>query len=262
MNDNKMTFVAIGGALLVVVVVMASLFIAGSGGDTPAVLLPQGGDPGTVSSDPAGQGAEQENDYPLVEVTAGNVKTVIEKTLSRPDSYYSRVEVRMYWRGGSSLTEAEIWRDGARSRIVLGRGDDDAKSIIISGEDIHIWYEGDTGYYSAKTYDLGSLAGLADDYLMIPTYEDILDIDDADIISAEYAEHDDYGGVGCIAVRAVQAALGYEIYYWISLDSGLLIAADAYEGNELAYSMRQTQYETISPDTESFILSDGTEVAR
>lgn len=261
MNNNKITLIAIGGALLVVVFVLASLFIAGKGGDTPAVLLPQDDDPGTMSSNPSGQDGGQENNYPLVEVNAGNVKTVIE-TLSRPDSYYSRVEVCRYWSDGSSQTEAEIWRDGSRSRIVIISGEDDTKNIIITEEDIYIWYADDAYCYSAKTADLGSLSGLADDYLMIPTYEDILSIADEFLISAEYTEHEEYDGIDCILVRTTNDLLGYETYYWISLESGLLIAADAYEYGELAYSMRQTQYAYISPDPGNFVLPDGTQVLR
>ena len=62
-----------------------------------------------------------------------------------------------------------------------------------------------------------------DDEQAIPTYETILDLPVEDIAAADYRSVSD---VNCIYVETVQDPEGYTQRYWVSVETGLLVASE------------------------------------
>ncbi|MFR4559848.1 MAG: hypothetical protein ACLT5P_00590 [Flavonifractor plautii] len=91
----------------------------------------------------------------------------------------------------------------------------------------------------------------------IPTYEDVLEMEQDAIAAAGYEEK---GGLACIYVETGEDALGYVEKYWVSVDSGLLVCAEQWKGEELTY--RMTSYAVSTDRTlfglTEFALPDGT----
>ena len=76
-----------------------------------------------------------------------------------------------------------------------------------------------------------------------------------DITAAGYEEREDQP---CVYVEA-GTELGYTERYWISVDSGLLVAAETEKDGEVVYAV--TARDVVSPLDETqgiFVLPDGT----
>ena len=91
----------------------------------------------------------------------------------------------------------------------------------------------------------------------IPTYEDVLELEQDAIAAAGYEEK---GGLACIYVETGEDALGYVEKYWAPVDSGLLVCAEQWKGKKPTY--RMTSYAVSTDRTlfglTEFALPDGT----
>ena len=67
-----------------------------------------------------------------------------------------------------------------------------------------------------------------------PTYESILDLPVEDIAAADYRSVSD---VNCIYVETVQDPEGYTQRYWVSVETGLLVASERLLEEETIYRM-------------------------
>ena len=116
---------------------------------------------------------------------------------------------------------------------------------------VYYWYGGSSTWLTAPA---GSLS--ADLSQRIPTYEDVLALD-AEKISA--AGYDAYSEHPCIFVETLQDQLGYVERYWVSVDSGLLVAAQTLKDEKVIYSVNATApVQTPCPTDAVFSLPDGT----
>lgn len=162
-----------------------------------------------------------------VEVDKSNIKLIIG-ALHRPESYHISANSTIYYSGGQSSMAAEGYIYGATSRTVVYDGGT-RQNCLINGEDVYIWPEGASSYYSGKKGDFSE-----DDYIYIPTYEKILSFDDDDILSADYSLYNDRY---CLYVEVFEEISGYRSLYYISVENGLLIGAQSFEGETLVYSL-------------------------
>ena len=89
----------------------------------------------------------------------------------------------------------------------------------------------------------------------IPTYEDVLALDQETIAAAGYEEKE---GLACIYVETVPDSQGYVEQYWISVDSGLLACAETWLDGQLVYRMSAYTVDQPVPEEASFTLPDGT----
>ena len=140
--------------------------------------------------------------YNEADVTPSSVQAVIA-SLDRPDNYSRSYQISLYWNGGSSLTQ-----------------------VNVSVGDNYIVINGDT---YAKT---GTTLSEQDALARIPTYEEALLVDSADIYEAEYIERNN-----SLYIRVRFRGLLYIHEYYISISSGLLDYAMKYDGEALVYSM-------------------------
>lgn len=233
---------------IVIVVAMVSSFGLGLfAPDTAKIVLPTP----EVSQQPGGEPGEQSG-LVLVDVTPETVQSVIRDTLSRPDRYTRAVTIEDFWgEGESGTTHADVWVDGGWTKTEAALPSGTVRYSIVGGGQFWLWYGGD------RT----ALSGPADGHSAdlegqrIPTYEDVLSLDTADIAAAGYEER---GGLACVWTQTAPDALGYVETYWVAVDSGLLVSAETTLDGTLTYRMTAYTMERPAPAGTAFALPDGT----
>lgn len=251
MEDRKRTVLAVIIALVIVAALLYSfglnLFFK-----PPQLEL---ADPDKVDSQPAASSAPDEGAGILVEVTSRTVQSVIA-SLSRYKSYSRTLTVSYYWGDGECGTRTiQIWEEDGwvRTQTLLPSGV--TEHAITGNGTIWLWYTGGEGKNGA-VHEGADPGGVSDRMQYIPTYEEILELDPAQITQASYL---DYAGQPCIYVEAENQQLGYLYRYWISLTNGLLTAAETEKSGVVVYRMESG--EVISPLSDPkglFVLPDGT----
>lgn len=212
--------------------------------NTPEITLPTLTDTTQDVVDHSGEGS-----FKRVEITPKTVQTVLA-SLSPTQSYYRHLSTTLYWGEESSQTSAEIWHHQQISHVVKTLPSGLVRHDIVHPDHVFSWYDGESQHRTAPSYS--SAAELAQ---QIPTYQTVLDLPLEDITQANYQYKE---GVSCIFVEAVTAPLFFSQQYWVSIDTGLLVAAETYEGDRLLYKMEGFSSVT-SPisDQSSFLLPDG-----
>jgi hypothetical protein len=215
--------------------------------NTPSVTLPSAA--GSAAQDSSTQDDPAANAYPRVAVTAQTVQNVIG-TLTRKDSYFRELTVELFWAGGSSLTGVQAWVDRGWSHTVQALPSGLRRHELVGEDTLYYWYEGTDVWHSApgdaQSFDLSA---------RVPTYETVLDLDASLITDAGYEVR---GELPCIYVSVQHEDDAYVQRYWVSIDSGLLIAAEMEKDGELTYRMTgYTPIESPCPTDASFTLPDG-----
>lgn len=232
--------VAFAALLLLVVAFLVRLTLHRS----PTVTLPEtdaAGSGGSVASE-TGQEAIRR-----VEVTPETVQRVIER-LARPGNYSRMISIERYWPGGSGETAAQVRAADGWTRIDVYEGSEEQRHIITGDGSSWIWY-GDS-----ETVFSGAAALTADEEQSIPTYEDILLLDTSTIAAADYRIWD---MVSCIYVETEPDPAGCTDRWWVSVDSGLLVASEREDATGVVYRMTGLGVETGSVSEEAFRLPDG-----
>ncbi len=137
------------------------------------------------------------------------------------------------WTGGSAVYDIDAYVLDGFTDLVITKNNV-KKYIIVSEDSLYIWYEGDSNYYEGEVVSDKNIDVLSDEYQMLPTYEDVLETDPAEIVDAGYVEYD---GEYCIYCRTGPSELGYLSDYYISVEQGLLIGMKIYDGQTLIYEM-------------------------
>lgn len=239
MEQKNRTFLVIAIGITVLAAVFFSIVLPALTGKAPKVLLP----------DVNQQTGQLEENYLPVTVTPATVQSVIA-SLSRPESYHAALTVSLYWDGGSSADQVEIWADGGYVRTAVSGGGTTQYRLVGDGK-LRLWYAGDQTWQETDAHD--ATADLAQ---RIPTYEDVLDLEQSAITEAGYEEKN---GAYCIYV-AVSVGETVQDRYWIDTASGLLCGAETHEGDRKVYEMVQTQFASPLEEGTVFSLPDGTVV--
>jgi hypothetical protein len=188
----------------------------------------------------------------LVTVTSGNVQDVIRR-LRRPESYSRDIMVETFWTGGNAVYNIGVTvMGGVSSMRSVTEGD--AKNIVVTGDKLYIWYEGDTAPYEGARGSDGDARRTADEYQMLITYEDILGLGPGGITDAGYVE---YGGSRCIFAEFRSGELGYTTRCYISPELGLVMGAEEYDGDTLIYKMTTGACSVGEQNPQAFALPDG-----
>lgn len=216
------------------------LLAPGANPETPPVILPpeptaSGALPG-ASETPAG-GQE-------IAVTPATVQAAIA-TLSRPGSYARTLYTELFWSGGSRTDELGVWVRGENTRIVI-RGGEEEKNILLRSDGTWVWYAGSDGAYRGP-----ARTGESDAWQTLLRYEDILSADPDNITDAGYT---DFGGEKCIYARWRSGELGYESLCYVSVDTGLTMGLQTYDGDILIYSMHSSAPDISTPDDSLFAV--------
>lgn len=234
MKKRSIIFYILIVAVIGVIAFLLIRLAPGAATDTPPVVLatPAVTDP-TADSSVGGGGVQ------TVEVTPETVQAVIA-CLSRAESYSRTMTVETFWSGGSDSREVQVWVHGGSTKITVDQDGSPTKHVLIKDGERWIWYSDSTQVYHGAAGDSD-----ADEYQSLLTYEDILKLDVSRILEAGY---DDYEGEGCVFVRYVQGELGYESLCRISMDAGLPVSWETYDGETLIYRMSSSPIELSTPD--------------
>ena len=237
MEQGRRLWIAFGlFALMAAILVLTALHALRR---TAYIALPETEGPVSISG--------LEGGLTLVTITPDTVQAAVA-TLSRPDSYFRAVTVTQYWAGGSGVCTAEVTVYAPWTRVDFLRGDGRIRHTLTDGADTYIWYDGEGAVFHAPAGDV-----TADDEQYIPTYEDVLRLPPDRITAADYRT---YAGLNCIYVETAEDTDAAR--YWISVDSGLLAAAERLTAGETVYRMEALSMEEWEPVPEVFTLPDGT----
>lgn len=230
-------------AFLAVTVLAIAMMLNGALRRTSRITLPDSAP--SQEQLPGGTGGETA--ATVIEVAPDTVQAAIA-TLSRPESYRRTVTVEQFWSGGSGAYETAVFVGGGWTRTDRSMAGGRVRHAVTNGETTYIWYDSE----EARALPAGGIS--ADNEQTIPTYEDILELPAEAIVSADYRV---ISGVNCIYVETA-ADGGYVLRYWVSVDTGLLAAAERLLEGETVYRMAALALEQALPAAADFTLPDGT----
>ena len=246
MEDKKRTVMAVVIVAVVVLAVLYSFFL-NLFAPTPRLELP---DPDVAQSmDPVALESGQSIGV-VVEVTPRTVQSLIA-SLERYESYRRTVTVEYFSSGQSAGTvTAQVWVDGGWTRSSTALSSGVVENTIVGEGKLWLWYD------DSRTVWSGPAAERAADLSQrLPTYEDVLVLDKDRISAAGYEARD---GQPCVYVET-NIPTGYTERYWVSVNSGLLVAAETERDGKVVYAM--TSRDVVSPldqTASAFTLPDGT----
>lgn len=249
MSSKRIRLIAVFGLVFVVAVVLISYISSGTMRSPVEIALP----PAETGSD-ADDTPTPQAQLDFIEISPETVQHAIA-TLERPEEYFRKLTIESFFAGGSAVYNIDAAVSGGVTALVSSAGGV-VKNIIVAEDSQYIWYPGKSGdvYTSALSGD-GDSARIADEFQMIVTYEDILDLPTEDIIAAEYTE---YGGERCIYIEYTGGRLGYRTLFYVSLDCGLLLGAERLDGDDIVYKMSASDFVAGAPLSSYFTLPDGT----
>lgn len=241
-RNRNILVVLIG--IVITVAIFSSFGLGLFAPDTAKIQLP------TPAVSPT-QEPDGADDYVWVDITPQTVQHVIGNTLSRPDSYGRTVTIEDFWgEGESGVTHATVWVDGGWTHTTATQPGGTVRHSIVGNGQFWLWYGGSSQVLNGKAEeDSADLEGQR-----IPTYEDVLALDQETIAAAGYEEKE---GLACIYVETVPDSQGYVEQYWISVDSGLLACAETWLDGQLVYRMSSYTVDQPVPEEASFTLPDG-----
>ena len=209
---------------------------------TAPVILPE------TTALPTSSGGGEIGGATLAAVTPETVQAVVA-TLARPDSYSRRLLVSSYWEGGSRSWMIQVWeKNGAtRIRITSQEAGEADKNLLLKEGEVCIWYGDGPEIYRAEAAKTLS----ADILQMIPSYEDLLSLDQKRIEDAGYVN---LYGTWRIMAAVREKPTDSLMTYYVSTETGLLEAAERREGDKLVYRMTAEQADLAAPDDEMFLL--------
>lgn len=241
MGKQKMTPVGIACVLIALLIV--AFMVRGSLHRPDRIVLPQEPSMGGESSS-----VVVEEAVDRVEIRPSTVQSAIE-ILARPSVYTRTITLERYWSGGSGMRVITAAAADGWLRLDITEEDGQFRHVISNEDTVYVWYGGSRKYFS------GADAISQDAEQGILTYEDILALPVESIAAADYRALE---GVECIYVETAADEAGYVERYWVSVDSGLLAAAERECGGEIIYRMAALTVSYEGIDAEDFTLPDGT----
>lgn len=185
-----------------------------------------------------------------VTVDRTNIRNLVA-AMRRPSEYFSETQSILSHSKGSATYLRKTWVKGSLTRIdsVSSSGTVSDRRIY-SDDYVYVWTPNNRSYYKTARGDFHP-----DDDRMMMHYEDIINSDDEDIVTAQLTMYD---GVSCIYAEIKRPQSGYTERYWISVSTGLLVHGQTLnkEGSVI-YSITATQTDISTQGTDLFILPDG-----
>lgn len=246
MDKRKLNRITVGFVALMVLVIV--LMLVNGLRRTAHITLPQETD---VSDTTPEDGSSNESALALVEIRPDTVQAAIA-TLERPTQYRRTFRVMQFWSGGSGENEVSVAVNGPWTRTDRTQADGRVRHSLTDGEVTYIWYDNERQY---ATLAAGAIT--ADQEQMIPTYEDVLDLEVDQIALADYRMASD---MKCIYVETAESPEGYVSRFWVNVDTGLLVAAERLQSDETIYRMGELSMTADPEFTDDFTLPDGTVV--
>ena len=242
MDSKKTSYVTIALSLLLF---LAFLVAQQTLKRDNSIILPE-----STTESESGDESHTPHDFNALSITPQTVQAAIS-TLSRPAAYEREQTVETFWTSGSSASSFHVAVRSGVTRIDTTMVDGSTCHILMNDSNTAIWYDDDTNWVTLTAGEY-----TADAHQRIPTYETVLTLNVFDIVKAEYCTKDD---IRCIFVQTRQNMDGYTDTYWISVQSGLLYAAERFCNDELIYRFTATEPDSVSPDESQFLLPNGSQ---
>lgn len=245
-DKKRLTVFTIAFGVLILVVVL--LFARGTVRHSGHIELP---DPSTgLSGEHQGEDGDA-GSLIVVDIRPDTVQLAIE-VMERPAVYTYSATVETFWSGGSGSVENTVYVRDNLFRLDTQLAAGGVRHLLSDNQHTYIWYDDEEDYAVFETGDFSQ-----DAELRIPTYEDILLLEQEQILHAEYG---DYDGTYCICVSARGEDSAMRTDYWLGVDSGLLVACERYEGEEMTYRMTAKNLVLTPLEDSVFLLPDGTQI--
>ena len=200
-------------------------------------------------------GGEEEPDssasLSIVEITPETVQQAVA-TMTRPAVYVRTVRITTHWSGGSRTVDVQTAVREPYTRMDVQTAGGSTRHLLTDGERTCIWYDEEREWAEFPSGDFTE-----DEEQRILTYEDLLELPTEEIVAAVYR---DYKDLSCICVLTAADKEGYDTAYWISVDTGLLVAAITRQDGETVYEMESLTMDT-AVDESRFLLPDGSALA-
>ncbi|WP_312611963.1 hypothetical protein [Oscillibacter sp.] len=245
MRNSKVGKFTVAGFVILILLVVAILLSNGLRRSSRIVL------PDTVlpAGESSGSGGGEDGGIALIAVTPGTVQSAIE-SLERPAQYRRSIAEERFWTGGSGTTQVLVSVSGDWTRTDCAPKGQQIRHSLTDGTTTYIWYGSQSEVYQCSAGDIA-----ADQEQGIPTYEDVLALPVNQIEKADYRS---LSGVNCIYVETGEDENGFVLRYWVSVDTGLLAAAEWLKYGETIYRMGSLVLDAAGPVTQDFTLPDGT----
>jgi len=248
MSVKRILGITTFGILFIVAVISVMLLISYFKPEGRTVKLP---DTNVVTGNPVEVEPDALN---RVEITPETVQAVIS-TLSRPESYSRDLLIESFWDGGQVAFSIATAVHGGVTSLRVSPEVGNEKRIIVTPVNLYIWYSDDKVPFIGGPGLTGDGYRTADEYQMLASYENILDLSIEDLIDAGYTE---YEGEDCIYIEHLTKELGYTAMYYVSIRLGLIIGAEEFdEAGMLIYRMRAGECRFGGFDPGMFTLPDG-----
>jgi len=252
MSTKRILWITAFGVVFVLLLVGVVFLNTHLNRDSNTVLLPE-------TSEVRGTANTQQQDFlNRVEVTRETIQSVIGLTLTRPQSYYRSLTITNTWDGGQASYDVDVAVTDGVTSLRMRPPSGGEKFAIITPEKLYVWYSGDTEPYTGDIASGASVEKVADEWQMIVTYEDVLNLDKNEILDAGY---EIYGGEECVYAVWFSPLLGYTRKYYVSLELGLITGTEEYDDSgALVYSLNAGPCTLGIPDPNAFTLPNGSNV--
>lgn len=246
MNRKQNATLAMWAAVVTALLVIVALFFAFRGERTSTeLILPP--DPNVLSElNPPVEDITPEGTLALerVEVTRSNAALLIAD-LTRPTEYTCVGRTVKF--SGEEKLELRYRLNVLSDYQKISRYYDDVwhDEAIYTPEKVCMYSDGQIVPVERGDFTPDAASSM-------PTYEDILGLNQESITDAKYL---DYNGVPCIWVGVRIGAT--KIEYWVDLENGLLINAVAWQSGEVAWEFELTEITLERPDDDVFLLPSG-----
>ena len=242
MDKRKLNWITM--AFVALTVLLVGLMLSHTLRRTSRVVLPEALPPVEENT---GETTEN-NTLTVVEITTDTVQTAIA-TLNRVENYTRAVQVELLWSGGSGTYQTTVSARDNLVRMDRPMMDGQTRHTITDGERTYIWYNDEREYVEVPAGEVS-----ADHEQSIPTYEEILALPVESIAKADFR---DVAGQRCIYVETVPDESDYVLRYWVSVESGLLVAAEKLQNDRTVYRMGAMGVSETEPDAALFKLPNG-----
>lgn len=227
--------------IIAVVIIAALAFViitSGQSGSSHTISLPS-----PTADDGSSSGSDG---IDRIEVNPKTVKTVLG-TLTRAESFSRTYKIKNYWDGSESESTLNYWQNGSSIRLSITQ-DNTVRNILVLGNDLYVWYDGSSGAFKSQLSE-SNVSREIDMFSGLVTYEDIKEIPQEDILNAGYVDH---SGQSCIYAEYKSGELNYVKHLYVSINTGLLVSLEKYDGDTLVYSMESVSIELSTPSDDVF----------
>lgn len=241
-NATLALWAAVATALLVIV---ALFFTLRSERISPEIKLPPDpdelGDLNSPSEDitPAGNLALER-----VEVTRRNVTAVIAE-LTRPTEYTGVGKTTIFSESGKLERTYRLYVQDYYQKTSRFYDDSWHDEAIYTPQKVYMYSDGQTIPVERGDFSPDTASSM-------PTYEDILNLNQASITDAKYLS---YNGAACVWTGVRVGTM--EIAYWVNLENGLLVQAEAKQNGEIAWEFELVELTLERPADDVWLLPSG-----